>query len=254
MHPLLRDLYSCEELAVMWLGNNSWLIHQNGVLLASDIDLASDYRIHPSPLSARDIAPHLDVHFITHGHSDHLNEGMNRIFMEQGSCSFVLPENCEEIAHSLGIDRERLKITRPGEEFTIFGVHVQTLLAIHGDKDFAIAESANFSDCGYVFEINGLHLLQPGDTVLTTQHLKLENIDVLFVSPTEHNMHIQQSAILIDRLKPDYIFPQHYGTNIVSESSAFWSLGFQDELFEMLPALQKGSFKKLDIGDIFEIK
>ena len=68
------DLCSRKELSVLWLGNNSWLIHHNGILLATDIDLASDYRIEDSPVSAKDIAPYLDVHFISHSHSDHPQE------------------------------------------------------------------------------------------------------------------------------------------------------------------------------------
>ena len=155
----------------MWLGNNSWLIHFQNILLATDIDLASSYRINKAPISAEDIAPHLNVHLITHAHGDHFNESMNKIFHEQGSCLFVIPQSCEETARMWGIGKERIKIARPGENFSIAEIKVQAIRALHGDADSAVAEFANFSDCGYVFEINGRRFLQPGDTVLLADHL-----------------------------------------------------------------------------------
>jgi hypothetical protein len=40
----------------------------------------------------------------------------------------------------------------------------------------------------------------------------LKHVDVLFVSPTEHNMHIGPSIILINELDPAYILPKHRDT------------------------------------------
>ncbi len=253
MHQLLEKLCNHDGLSVLWLGNNSWLFHHDGLLVANDIDLASDYRINPSPISALELAPHIDVHFMGHSHGDHFNHDMNLIFQEHGHCTFVIPSNCEQTAIEWGLSPERLHVCKPEDRFEIKGIKTQAIRALHGGKDFAVYEFANLEDCGFLWEINDLRILQPGDTVLLTQHLHLEHVDVLFVSPTEHNMHIQQSQILIDRLSPSYIFPQHHSTNVVNEQTYFWTKGYQDELFAVLKPEQQQRFKKLSIGDIHRI-
>jgi hypothetical protein len=43
--------------------------------------------------------------------------------------------------------------------------------------------------------ITGMRLLQPGDSLRTEEHLALQGIDVLFVSPTVHNMHVDRSLV-----------------------------------------------------------
>ena len=41
--------------------------------------------------------------------------------------------------------------------------------------------------------------------MLLEDHLFLKHVDVLFFSPTEHNMHVDASVILINELDPEYI-------------------------------------------------
>jgi hypothetical protein len=76
-------------------------------------------------------------------------------------------------------------------------------------------------DYGYLITIDGKRFLQPGDTYLLEDHLFLDSVDVLFFSPTEHNMYIDRSVILINTLNPDYIFSQHHSTVVVNESTRF---------------------------------
>src|SRR3989442_1598657 len=81
-----------------------------------------------------------------------------------------------------------------------------------------------------------------GDSILTEEHLELEGIDVLFVSPTVHNMYIDRSLILINRLEPAYIFPQHYGTYREQPDNIFWTRGYPDELEERLSSSLRKRF------------
>jgi L-ascorbate metabolism protein UlaG (beta-lactamase superfamily) len=108
-------------------------------------------------------------------------------------------------------------------------------------------------DCGYVLSIGGKKILQPGDTVLLHDHLELAEIDALFVSPTDHNMHIDRSVILINALEPEHIFPQHFGTYMQTDQNRYWTKGYPDELKARLPRPMRARFHKLAQGQVYRI-
>jgi L-ascorbate metabolism protein UlaG (beta-lactamase superfamily) len=242
-----------QGVALCWLGNLSWLIAGGGRLLAFDLDLDSELRMARSPLSAAEIASSLDYHLITHGHGDHFNEITSRILAESSKCTFVVPANCTKKAASFGVPSERLMVARPGEPFELGGVHVEPHRALHGHKSFSLYGGANFDDCGYLLAMAGVRLYQPGDTILLEEHLQLTDIQVLFVSPTVHNMYVDRSAILINTLEPDYIFPQHYGTYRQTEENRYWTRGYPDELKDLLPPRIRSRFRKLEQGMVFAV-
>ncbi|MFN2154198.1 MAG: hypothetical protein ACK2UX_03090, partial [Anaerolineae bacterium] len=95
--------------------------------------------------------------------------------------------------------------------------------------------------------------LQPGDTVLLHDHLELTNVDVLFVSPTEHNMGVARAAILINALEPAHIFPQHWGTYVETDANRYWTKGYPDELVAVLPRPMQERFHKLAQGEAYLI-
>jgi hypothetical protein len=90
--------------------------------------------------------------------------------------------------------------------------------------------------------------------VLTEQHLGLKNIDVMFVSPTVHNMYVDRSMILINKLQPAYIFPQHFGTYQQTDDNAFWTRGYPDELKLRLSSDLQKRYHKLGQGEMFRIQ
>jgi L-ascorbate metabolism protein UlaG (beta-lactamase superfamily) len=154
-----------------------------------------------------------------------------------------------EIAKELKIPINRIKIAVPRKKFNISGISVTPIRAIHGNADFAIYYKANFQDCGYLIDIDGKKFLQPGDSFLLEDHLFLENIDVLFFSPTEHNMHINNSLTLINKLNPKYILPQHHSTVKVNSETFFWAKGYQKEVKEKLSEKLKKRYYILKEGD-----
>jgi L-ascorbate metabolism protein UlaG (beta-lactamase superfamily) len=152
------------------------------------------------------------------------------------------------------IPDERIVIARPREPFEIKGIRVEPVRAIHGNASFAIYYDANLQDCGYLFTINGKKFLQPGDTYLLEDHLFIKKVNVLFVSPTEHNMYIDPSVILINALDPDYIFPQHHSTIAVNAENRFWAKGYPDEVKIRLSQSLKDRYHILSPGDGMEIR
>ena len=172
----------------------------------------------------------LDVAFITHKHGDHFNRKTARVLAEKGRCVFVMPANCVEEARRLGIPEGRITVATPRKPFELKGVKVSPLRAIHGNPKSAVYFDANLEDCGYLIELGGKTFLQPGDSVLLEDHLFLKHVDVLFFSPTEHNMHVDPSVILINELEPEYILPQHRDTYRVTPENRYWTSGYPHEV------------------------
>lgn len=255
MNRLLEQLTaSPPDLAVCWLGNLGWLIHAGTQLVAFDLDLDHDLRLNPAPIPTEEIAPVLDVLFITHEHGDHFNATTAAILAERSDCLFVVPATCIAKARSAGVPEARLRLARPREPFDLPGVHVEPLRALHGDRHQAVYRHANLDDCGYLLTLMGKRLLQPGDSVLLQDHLELRDIDVLFVSPTDHNMHIGPAARLIEALQPRIILPQHFGTYRQAADNLFWTRGYPDDLKAALPPVLQARYHKLEQGEVFALE
>ena len=236
-------------VAVWWLGHNGWLIKSGDTLIGTDLVLEEPNRRVPPPISAAELATDLDISFVTHGHGDHFHRRTSRVLSTQGDCAFVIPKSCVGIAGELGIDQSRIRVATPKQPFEVKDVKIQPLRAIHGNRKFAVYEQANLEDCGYLITIGGKTFLQPGDSVLLEDQLFLKHVDVLFFSPTEHNMHIDRSVILINELEPDYILPQHRDTYVETLQNRFWTHGYAHEVRLHLSKRLQERYRILEPGE-----
>ncbi len=243
-----------DGIGLWWAGHNGWIIKSGDLVISTDILLEYDKRKTPSSITVEELAEVLDISFITHGHKDHFNRSTTVYLAENSDCVIVMPESCLKIAAELNIPGDRILVAKPREPFEILGVNVDPLRAIHGNANFAIYYQANMQDCGYVLDIDGTRFLQPGDSHLLEDHLFLKDIDVLFFSPTEHNMYIDPSLILINRLEPKFIFPQHHSTVVVREDTRFWAKGYQDEVKIRLSKTLQDRYHIMNQGDFVRIK
>jgi L-ascorbate 6-phosphate lactonase len=240
--------------SVWWAGQDSWIIKSGELVIATDLFLENNERIAPAPVTPDELATVLAISFITHSHGDHFEEYTSKILLEKSSCLFVMPESCLPEAHKMRIPDNRIVIAKPREPFEIKGIKVMPVRAIHGNANFAIYYDANLQDCGYLMTIDGKTFLQPGDTYLLEDHLFVKKVNVLFVSPTEHNMYIDPSVILINALDPDYIFPQHHSTIAVTEENRFWAKGYPDEVKIRLSQSLKERYHILKPGEKMGIR
>ncbi|MFN7997606.1 MAG: MBL fold metallo-hydrolase [Bryobacteraceae bacterium] len=260
-HAVVQEIQSHHKgIAIWWMGNAGWLIKSDDLLIGTDLDLEAAEKIQPPPLTAEELAPELDVAFVTHHHGDHCNVPTIQALAQGTRCTFVLPQPCLKEVAGLHIPKERIVVPEPLHPFEIKGVRVEPVHAIHGNQEFTVltrepdfAESI-LHNCGYVFNLKGKRFFEPGDSVLTEEHLELKNIDVLFVSPTVHNMFTDRSMILINHLQPAYIFPQHFATYRVDDENAFWTRGYPDELKERLSKDLQSHYHKLRQGEKFLIE
>ncbi len=249
-----------DGIALWWMGNAGWLIKSGGVVIATDLDLEPQEKVHKPPVTAEDLAGVLDVLFVTHHHGDHCNVATIRALAQGTHTTFVLPRPCLNEVSSLNLPKERILVPEPLQPFEVKGIRVEPLHAIHGNQEFTVlTREPDFIEsithnCGYVFNLGGKRLFHPGDSVLTEEHLALRNIDVLFVSPTVHNMYTDRSMILINRLQPAYIFPQHFDTYREDDENTFWTRGYPDELKLRLSLDLQSRYHKLKQGEKFVIR
>lgn len=236
-------------VAIWWTGHNGWLIKSDGLLVGTDLVVDDPSREHPSPISASELAGELDISFVTHAHGDHFNGPTSRMLAEKSECLFVLPNSCLEKARELGIPVSRIVIAQPRRPINVKGIEVQPLRAIHGNREGAVYFDANLDDCGYVIHMGGKSIMQPGDSVLLEDHLFVKHVDVLFFSPTEHNMQVVNSITLINALEPDYILPQHRNTYPVTSRNRFWTHAYT---YDVRRRLSKALQKRCHIVDMGE--
>ena len=240
-------------LAIWWTGHNGWLIKSDGLLLGIDLVLDDQSREYASPISAAELAGELDISFITHGHGDHFNASTSRVLAKKSKCLFVIPRNCREKARDFGIPENRIVVAQPRQPLEVRGIKVDPLRAFHGNRKGAVYWEANLDDCGYVFHLGGKSIMQPGDSVLLEDHLFVKHVDVLFVSPTEHNMQIDDSITLINELEPDYIFPQHRDTYPVTQRNRFWTYAHTYDVQWRLSKGLQSRYHIVDMGRRFDI-
>lgn len=237
-------------IAVWWVGHNGWLIKSDSILIGTDLPLETKAREAPSPISAAELAPELNYSFVTHEHSDHFERETSRILLDQGDCTFVLPQSCLQAAREeVGIPDVRMIVAEPRKPFETSDLHVEPVRAIHGNEKYAVYYEANLQDCGYLITQGGKRFFQPGDSVLLEDQLFLKDVDVLFFSPTEHNTYIERSVILINALDPEYIFPQHRNTFKVNPENRFWTSAYPYEVKLRLSKDLQERYFILDMGE-----
>lgn len=132
MNQILQELLAVKDgIGVCWVGNAGWLLRAEGKLIAFDLDLDRASRLQPSPIPTEDIAPALDVSFVTHGHGDHFGGPTSRILAERSSCTFVIPANWVERAATCGIPEARVTVARPRQPLEVAGISVEPQRALH---------------------------------------------------------------------------------------------------------------------------
>ncbi len=127
--PRIREEVKAHSsgLAVWWTGHNGWLIKSDGLLVGTDLATEDEARLYRSPITAEELAPLLEIAFITHRHGDHFNRKTARVLAERGRCLFVIPANCVEDARRIGIPEVRIKVASPRQPFELKGVKVSPL-------------------------------------------------------------------------------------------------------------------------------
>lgn len=231
---------------LLWQGNDGFILWDGQMMIATDLDLTLGERIEKPSVDLKELAENLDFMFITHEHEDHFSTATVRYLIDNGSCRFIVPESCLEKAMGIPGLSGRCRFVSPHDELMLSGMPVSCIRALHGHLKGSVYSGASMLDCGYRFTFGGLNFYQPGDTVLLEEQLEMEHVDVLFVSPTEHNTGVQNTLTLIRHIAPRYIVFQHHSTYHEARDNLFWTHGFVEEV---LAALSEEERKKCIVPD-----
>lgn len=254
MQNYLKELVSKDGIGFLWSGNNGYIVHANHSLFAFDLDLFNVERISPCTLDLELLSQRLTLLMITHEHEDHFSTETCEMLIEKSECHFAIPKSCEQKALDIGIPPHRLTLVEPYNKYSICGINFITTRAVHGHFNGSVCSMANMQDCGYIVEVCGKTIYQPGDTLLLEEHFAMSYVDVLLLSSTEHNLAVDNSVMLINMLKPHYILPQHHSTYVEAPDNLFWTHGYVDEVFAQLNKEQQDRFIVLTQEDIFTIE
>jgi L-ascorbate 6-phosphate lactonase len=240
-------------LSLWWTGNAGWLVRSPEVLLGVDLvlehepfldEFSMDVR-YQRPLRAADLS-RLDYSLVSHAHGDHFARKTTEVLLRASRCRFVLPRSCLQVADELGIPESRRILAVPGREIRLPGVTILPIHAIHGDRFGAVYDEANLDDAGYLIDLGGRRVFHPGDSILQQRQLALQGVDVLLVSVSEHNTWIENSARLIEALRPRLALPMHYDTYT---KQIFWTLGFPEEVRARLSPELRERFRPVRQGE-----
>jgi L-ascorbate metabolism protein UlaG (beta-lactamase superfamily) len=191
----------------------------------------------------------LEYLLITHAHTDHFNPETVAHILRGGACTLVLARSCGGCAREYGLDPEHIRYANPGHVPLdtqnnplpvprVGGLvtdlpdwlSVEAIRALHGHRGGSVYGGATEGDCGYILRLGGRTIVQPGDSVLLQEHLEIKGIDVLLVSPTEHNMGVENARTWLQTVRPRWALAQHFGTYYEDQENAFWTHGYPREL------------------------
>jgi len=237
------------------MGNNGWVINLYGCVISTDLDLHLPIRKPlPANVDLQEMVSQISYAFITHEHGDHFNRETCLLMQKYSGCRFIVPKSCYGSAIKDGLDDERIIVAAPDVGFMLDDLHVAPMRALHGHYMGSVYRGASLGDCGYVITRNGFSLYQPGDTVLLDEHFGLRDIDMLFFSPTEHNMHIENSVRFIQMISPRHVIPQHYDSYHSTPDNEFWTRGYPDDVYNLLPPDLQQAFIKMVQGEPAEVR
>ena len=236
---MLAKLQNSPAPALLWQGNDGFILWDGKTMIATDLDLTLEERILPPTADVDELAEKLDVLMITHGHEDHFSTATVRKLLEKDRCRFLIPESCREKAMGIEGLAQRTVFCKPGDRLEMSGMQVECIRALHGHIAGSVYSGASLLDCGYRFSFGGLTFYQPGDTVLLEEHLEMRGVDVLFLSPTEHNTWIENSLRMVRAIQPGKVIFQHHSTYHEAPDNLFWTHGYVQEVLDKLTMDEK---------------
>src|SRR5712692_2482354 len=119
-NAVLREIRAHHKgIAIWWVGNAGWLIKSDDLLIGIDLDLSTEEKAGPPPVTAEELAGELDAEMVTHHHGDHCNVPTIRALAQGGRCTFVLPRPCLKEVADLRIASGRIVVPEPLQPFDL---------------------------------------------------------------------------------------------------------------------------------------
>jgi L-ascorbate metabolism protein UlaG (beta-lactamase superfamily) len=235
-HPILENLYKINpdlrQLAIVWLGQNGFLIKSKSCVFITDpylSDFAEQWtfgwknehvRMSNIPIQAKELT---DIDFVlcSHDHVDHIDPfSIPIIALRNPNTKFITPKVARTRMLGLFVNEDNLFLMRGQDilEFDQFTVHA--IPAAHSEVTYDDDNGYHF--LSYIIQVDGLTIFHGGDTILYEgqgDYLKNFSIDLAFLPINgrqpkelefEPNLTIDEAIEFAQAIKAKMVIPMHY--------------------------------------------
>jgi L-ascorbate 6-phosphate lactonase len=235
-HPILTELYGFEpqqkELAIVWLGQNGFLIKSTSGVFFFDpylSDFAEQWthgwsnehvRIHSIPIQPKEIYG-VDWVFCSHDHVDHIDPfTIPIIALRNPDTKFITPKVAENRMTALYVEKKNLFLMRGDDSIKVGPLKIFAIPAAHSKLDYD--EKTGHPYLSYIVQIDGFTILHAGDTVAyegQAEKFKPFKIDLAFLPingrkapdlEMEPNFNINEAIQLAQTINAGMVVPMHY--------------------------------------------
>lgn len=157
-----------------------------------------------------------DIILITHSHYDHFSEeDIEKV--KNKNTIICITEDLQDRALGLGFSKENIILVKPNQTYSILGIEIKTIPAYNTNKKFHPKEN---NWVGYLLNLQGKVYYVAGDTDITEENKRI-HCDVAFVPVGgTYTMDSKEAVKLVNRMKPTFAVPVHYGSVVGTEKDA----------------------------------
>lgn len=173
----------------------------------SSIRLEDNCVIYVDPFRIPNQPNDADIILVTHSHYDHFSPE-DIVKIEKSNTRYVMPESMLSDAHQAGFMEEKITKMNPGETVEINGVKIEAIPSYNTDKPMHPKENKWL---GYVVTVNHQRIYIAGDCDMMPEETVSCDIAMVPIGGT-YTMNPMEAAEYVNRIKPSYVIPTHYGT------------------------------------------
>jgi L-ascorbate metabolism protein UlaG (beta-lactamase superfamily) len=187
-----------DGVTITWLGHDTMKIKGEKV-------------IYVDPFQLKKGAEMADVVLITHEHYDHCSpEDVTKITRKDT----VVVGTADVTARFKG----QTRTVKAGDSVSIPGITIEVVPAYNTNKKFHPKTSGWV---GYIVNMNGKRVYHAGDTDHIPEMESLRDIDVALVPVSgTYVMTAEESAEVVNKIKPRVAVPMHYGSIVGTKADA----------------------------------
>lgn len=180
----------------------------------SSIKMTAEKTIYFDPFKITDESHDADIVFVTHEHFDHFSPDDIALVAKEDTV-LVVPESMKEKAAEACVKSENIVCLKPCESHEICGIKVETVPSYNTNKP--MHPKAN-GWLGYIVTIADMRVYVAGDTDATEEAEAVVCDAAMIPIGGTYTMNTEEAAALINKMRPKYALPTHYG-DIVGEAT-----------------------------------